>query len=108
MQRRGPIRREIPGLVELVTRIRETQVRAVRRRERVVTGCPGEVWNGCVQVGQSGGEEEGPEVCAGEGGDCIWADLPCAASNKRKIPLTSIIIIITISSLVVTCLVGCG
>lgn len=76
MQGRGPVLGEVAGLVEFVGRIGESDVFAVYRVQGGVAGVPGPVGDGVVQVWTVFWEEDGPEVGAGEGGDCVGADFP--------------------------------
>lgn len=78
MQSGGAVSGEIAWFVEFVGRVGESDGFAVCGGEGGVAGIPGPVGNGVVEVGLVGGEEERPEVGAGERRNCVRADLPCA------------------------------
>jgi hypothetical protein len=78
VQRRGPVCGEVAWLVEFVGRVCESDVFAVCVVEGGVAGVPGPVGDRVVEVWEVFWEEDGPEVCAREGGDCVGADLPGA------------------------------
>lgn len=78
MQCRGPVRGQTTRLVEFVGWVGEPEVRTVGAGKTGVAGVPGPVGDGDVEVWEVGWEEDWPEVCAGEGGDGVGADLPCS------------------------------
>lgn len=76
VQLRGPVVGVVARLVEFIGGIVEADALAVRGIEGAVTRSPGPVRERMVQIRQVVGEEDGPQVCAGEVGFGMRTDFP--------------------------------